>query len=151
MSIPTASETTGGELAPNYFVHTFENGLQMVGQRMPSLASVTFGIQFAAGLKDEPEDRLGLTHLLSDMLFQGTEHRNVRQLTEDFESIGARKGGEVSNEFARYSAQIVNTKLPRAFELMADVLRPRARAVLRGHKPGQTRSGPARDGRTAPA
>jgi predicted Zn-dependent peptidase len=123
MSIPIAGETTGGELAPNYFVHTFDNGLQMVGQRMPSLASVTFGIQFAAGLKDEPEDRLGLTHLLSDMFFQGTDHRNVRQLTEDFESIGARKGGEVSNEFARYSAQIVNTKVPRAFELMADVLR----------------------------
>jgi predicted Zn-dependent peptidase len=123
MSTPNASGLPDTTLAPYYFVHIFDNGLQMVGQRMPSLASVTFGMQFAAGLKDEPEDRLGLTHLLSDMLFQGTEHRNVRQLTEDFESIGARKGGEVGNEFARYSAQIVNTKLPRALELMADILR----------------------------
>ncbi len=123
MNIPNVSASPEGELAPHYYVHTFDNGLQMVGQRMPSLASVTFGIQFAAGLKDEPADRLGLTHLLSDMLFQGTEHRTVRQLTEDFESIGARKGGEVGNEFARYSAQIVNTRLARALELMADVLR----------------------------
>ncbi len=111
------------ELAPNYFLHTFDNGMQIVGQRMPSLASVTFGVQFAAGIKDEPEAKLGLTHLLSDMLFQGTESRNVRQLTEDFEAIGARKGGEAGNEFARYSAQIVGNRLDRALELMADVLR----------------------------
>ena len=95
MSVPQS------ELAPNYFLHTFANGLQIVGQRMPSLASVTFGVQFAAGIKDEPEEKLGLTHLLSDMVFQGTESRNVRQLTDEFEAIGARRGGETGNEFAR--------------------------------------------------
>ncbi|WIG57865.1 MAG: M16 family peptidase [Ktedonobacterales bacterium] len=122
MTTPRASSTSS-VLAPNYFLHTFPNGLQMVGQFMPSLASVTFGIQFGAGLKDEPEEKLGLTHLLSDMVFQGTESRNVRQLTEDFEAIGARKGGETANEFARYSAQIVGNRLDRALELMADVVR----------------------------
>ncbi|HEX6798343.1 MAG TPA: pitrilysin family protein, partial [Ktedonobacterales bacterium] len=110
-------------LAPNYFFHTFPNGLQVAGQLMPSLASVTFGIQLAAGNKAEPDAKLGLTHLLSDMVFQGTTTRNVRQLTEDFEQIGARKGGETGNEFARYSAQIVGTRLDRALELMADVVR----------------------------
>ncbi len=122
MSMPVTDSGAGSELAPNYFMHTFENGLQMVGQRMPSLASVTFGVQLAAGLRDEPEDKLGLTYLLSEMMFQGTEHRNVRQLTEDFEAIGARKGGESSNEFARYSAQIVSDRFDRALELLADVL-----------------------------
>jgi predicted Zn-dependent peptidase len=102
MSMPPTTE-----LAPNYFLHTLENGMQIVGQRMPSLSSVTFGLQFAAGIKDESPQKLGLTHLLSDMVFQGTESRNVRQLTEEFEAIGGRKGGETGNEFARYSAQVV--------------------------------------------
>ena len=123
MTTARTSNAASGELAPNYFLHTFDNGLEIVGQRMPSLASVTFGIQIAAGIKDEPEPKLGLTHLLSDMVFQGTEQRNVRQLTEDFEAIGARKGGETANEFSRYSAQIVGKRLDRAIELMADVLR----------------------------
>jgi predicted Zn-dependent peptidase len=122
MSTPVTETGAGGELAPNYFTHTFENGLQMVGQRMPSLASVTFGVQLAAGLRDEPKDKLGLTYLLSEMMFQGTESRSVRQLTEDFEAIGARKGGESSNEFARYSAQIVSDRFDRALELIADVV-----------------------------
>jgi predicted Zn-dependent peptidase len=123
MTSLSASSITGGERSPNYFMHTLPNGLQMVGQRMPSLASVTFGVQLAAGLKDEPESRLGLTHLLSDMVFQGTESRSVRQLTEEFEAIGARKGGETANEFARYSAQIVGNRLDVALDLIADVLR----------------------------
>jgi predicted Zn-dependent peptidase len=123
MTSSSEAQVASGELAPNYFVHTFPNGMQMVGQRMPSLASVTFGIQLPAGLKDEPEEQLGLTHLLSEMVFQGTEHRTVRQLTEDFEAIGARKGGETANEFARYSAQVVGNRLDRALELMADVVR----------------------------
>ena len=123
MTTPAAGHPNTGELAPNYFVHTLPNGLEIVGQRMPSLASVTFGIQFAAGVRNEPEGALGLTHLLSDMVFQGTEHRTVRQLTEEFEAIGARKGGETSSEFARYSAQVVGNRFDRALELIADVVR----------------------------
>ncbi len=118
----SATSAASGELAPNYFRHTFANGLEMVGQRMPSLASVTFGVQLNAGIRDEPEDRLGLTNLLAEMMFQGTENRSVRQLTEEFEAIGARKGGEAGMEFARYSAQIVGNRLDRALDLMTDVL-----------------------------
>ena len=125
IEVVSASETTstaGGELAPNYFMHVFPNGLRMVGQRMPSLASVTFGVQLDAGIRDEPEDRLGLTYLLSEMMFQGTEHRTVRELTEAFEALGARKGGETGIEFARYSAQVVGGRFDTALDLMADVL-----------------------------
>jgi predicted Zn-dependent peptidase len=117
-----STSATGSELAPNYFMHVFPNGLRMVGQRMPSLASVTFGIQLDAGIRDESDDRLGLTYLLSEMMFQGTEHRSVRQLTEEFEALGARKGGETAIEFARYSAQIVGNRLDTALDLFADVL-----------------------------
>ncbi len=123
MSTPTsggASESVG--LAPNYYMHVFPNGLRMVGQHMPSLASVTFGFQVPAGIRDEPESRLGLTYLLADMMFQGTQSRNVRQLTEAFEAIGARKGGENAMEFSRYSAQIVANRMDAALELFADVM-----------------------------
>ena len=116
-----------GELAPSYFHHAFDNGLHMVGQRMPSLSSVTFGVQLAAGIKDELDTQSGLASLLAEVVFQGTESRNVRQLTEEFEALGARKGGEAGIELARYSCQIVNNalvhdKLVPALELMSDVV-----------------------------
>jgi predicted Zn-dependent peptidase len=122
MSTDVRPDAAGGELAPNYFRHTFPNGLTMVGQRMPSLSSVTFGVQMAGGVKDEPEGQLGLTSLLAEMLFQGTTERDVRRLNEEFETIGARRGGEAGTESARYSAQVVPGKFDRALELIADVV-----------------------------
>ena len=50
MTTPTSGNSTAETgLPPNYYTHKLANGLQLVGQRMPSLASVTFGIQVAAG------------------------------------------------------------------------------------------------------
>ena len=52
MTTPTSGNSTAETgLPPNYYTHKLANGLQLVGQRMPSLASVTFGIQVAAGLR----------------------------------------------------------------------------------------------------
>ncbi|MGH2516369.1 MAG: M16 family metallopeptidase, partial [Ktedonobacterales bacterium] len=123
MTTPSTPTPANGELAPNYFFHTFPNGMRMAGQRMPSLASVTFGIQFPAGSLEEPDKKLGLTHLLAEMAFQGTQHRSVRQLTEDFEAIGAPHGAEPAGEYGRYWARGVSNRLDRALELIADVVR----------------------------
>src|ERR1051326_9565008 len=106
MSTEAPAGGPSGASAPhNYFYHTFPNGLQVVGQRMPSLSSITFGVQFGAGTKDEPTEQLGLAHLMESMMFQGTKSRNVRQLTEAFETLGARKGGSTSTETSTYRSE----------------------------------------------
>ncbi len=114
--------TPGANTPHNYFYHAFPNGLQVVGQRMPSLSSITFGIQFGAGAKDEAQEQYGLAHLMESMMFQGTRSRNVRQLTEAFESLGARKGGSTGPETSMYWCQIVDRKFEPALDLMADLL-----------------------------
>ena len=106
----------------NYFSHIFSNGLQVVGQRMPSLSSITFGMQFGAGTKDEPTVEYGLAHLMESMMFQGTTSRSVRQLTEAFETLGARKGGSTGTETSTYWCQIVDRQFVPALDLIADVL-----------------------------
>ena len=117
-----AGGPTGASAPHNYFHHTFPNGLQVVGQRMPSLSSATFGVQFGAGTKDEPTEQLGLAHLMESMMFQGTRSRTVRQLTEAFETLGARKGGSTSTETSTYWCQLVARQLDPALDLMADLL-----------------------------
>ncbi len=123
MSTEAPAVGMSGASAPhNYFYHAFPNGLQVVGQRMPSLSSITFGMQFGAGSKDEPKEQYGLAHLMESMIFQGTKSRTVRQLTEAFESLGARKGGSAGTETSMFWCQIVNRHLNPALELLADVL-----------------------------
>src|SRR5919109_2045264 len=97
-------------LPPNYMYHQLPNGIELVGQYMPSLSSITFGFQLDAAVVHEPEEKLGLAHLFEYMLFQGTKQKDARALNEAFETLGARKGASTSLETAIVWAQIVHTK-----------------------------------------
>lgn len=106
----------------NYFYHRLPNGIEMIGQYMPSLSSITFGFQLDAAVINEPEEKPGLAHLFEYMLFQGTEHKDARALNEAFESLGARKGASTGWETSQVLAQIVNTKFDTTLELVHELL-----------------------------
>lgn len=110
------------ELPPNYFYHQLPNGLQMVGQYMPSLSSTAFGFQLEAAVVHEPEEKQGLAHLFEYMLFQGTKTKNARVLNEAFESLGARKGAATGLETGQVWASMVHTKLDATLELIQELL-----------------------------
>ena len=109
-------------LPPNYFYHRLSNGVEMIGQYMPSLSSITFGFQFDAAVINEPEGKQGLAHLFEYMLFQGTKTKDARALNEAFESLGARKSASTGLEMAQVWAQIVNTKFDATLQLVNELL-----------------------------
>jgi predicted Zn-dependent peptidase len=110
------------DLPPNYFYHRLPNGIEMVGQYMPSLSSISFGFQLNAAVVHEPESKQGLAHLFEYNLFQGTKKRDARALNEAFESLGARKATSTGLETAMVWAQIVNTKFDDTLDLFHEVL-----------------------------
>src|SRR5438105_3994111 len=109
-------------LPPNYFYHRLPNGIEMIGQYMPSLSSITFGFQLDAAVINEPEGKQGLAHLFEYMLFQGTKSKDARALNEAFESLGVRKGASTGWETARVMAQMVNTKFDATLPLLHEIL-----------------------------
>lgn len=110
------------QLPENYFYHRLTNGIEIIGQLMPSLSSTTFGLQFDAAVINEPEEKAGLAHLFEYMLFQGTKEKDARALNEAFESLGARKGASTGLETAQVWAQIVNTKFDATLALISELL-----------------------------
>ena len=110
------------ELPLNYFYHRLPNGIEMIGQYMPSLSSISFGFQLEAAVVHEPEEKLGLAHLFEYMLFQGTKQKDARALNEAFESLGARKGANTSMESTLVWSQIVNTKFDATLDLFHEFL-----------------------------
>src|SRR5215469_811447 len=110
------------QLPPNYFYHRLANGIELIGQSMPSLSSITFGLQFDAAVINEPEGKTGLAHLFEYMLFQGTKEKDARALNEAFESLGARKGASTGLETAQVWAQIVNTKFDETLALISELV-----------------------------
>ena len=109
-------------LPQNYFYHKLPNGIEMIGQYMPSLSSITMGFQLDAAVVNEPEDKLGLSHLFEYMLFQGTKTKDARALNEAFESLGVRKGASTGLETARVLAQLVHTKFDDTLPLLREIL-----------------------------
>src|SRR5579885_87410 len=110
------------QLLENYFYHRLPNGIEILGQYMPSLSSITFGLQFNAAVVNEPEEKQGLAHLFEYMLFQGTKEKDARALNEAFESLGARKGASTGLETSQIWAQIVNTKFDETLALINELV-----------------------------
>ena len=109
-------------LPHNYFFHQLPNGIEMIGQYMPSLSSITMGFQLDAAVINEPEEKQGLAHLFEYMLFQGTKQKDARALNEAFESLGVRKGASTGLETARIMAQLVHTKFDATLPLLHEIL-----------------------------
>jgi predicted Zn-dependent peptidase len=113
---------TTPSLQPPFYYHRLANGLEMVGQHMPSLGSVAFAMQIGAGSSNEDDAQLGLCQVIEDMFFQGTPTRNARQISNAIELLGARRIGGTSYETASYGAQVVHTRLDETLDLSADLL-----------------------------
>jgi predicted Zn-dependent peptidase len=109
-------------LPPDYFYHQLPNGIELIGQYMPSVSSISCGFQLDAAVVHEPEGKQGLAHLFEYMLFQGTRDKDARALNEAFEALGARKGASTSLETAMIWSQIVSTRFDATLELLHEVL-----------------------------
>lgn len=112
--------------ADEFYIHRLPNGLQLLGQRMPDLESVSLCFYARTGARDEPDAALfGVSHFLEHMVFKGTARRNTEQITLDFNLMGAEFNAFTSLEQTLYYARILHEYLPNAVDLLSDMMRPR--------------------------
>lgn len=110
----------------NFYVDHLENGLQILGQRMPDLESVSVCFFARTGARDEHDAALyGVSHFLEHMVFKGTEHRDTEQITLDFNRMGAEFNAFTSLEQTVFYTRVLREYLPNAIDLLSDMMRPR--------------------------
>ncbi len=61
---------------------TLKNGLRIVTERMPGLASASIGIWVTAGGRHERPEQNGIAHFLEHMAFKGTKTRTALQMLD---------------------------------------------------------------------
>jgi predicted Zn-dependent peptidase len=66
------------------------DGLTVLSQTLPDRHTLSLGAWLRTGSRDEPLERLGITHFLEHMMFKGTETRDARAIAASLESLGAR-------------------------------------------------------------
>ncbi len=112
--------------ADQFFTHRLPNGLQLLGQRMPDLESVSLCFYARTGARDEHDPAFyGVSHFLEHMVFKGTARRDTEQITLDFNLMGAEFNAFTSVEQTVYYARILHEYLPKAVDLLSDMMRPR--------------------------
>jgi len=105
-----------------------DNGLQIIGESSPSARSVALGFFVRTGSRDETREVSGVTHFLEHMVFKGTPRRSPFDVNADFDRIGAQYNAFTSEEHTVFYAAILPEYLPRAVDILADILHPSLRA-----------------------
>src|SRR5438132_2015531 len=107
--------------------HLLKNGLHIIGETSPSARSAALGFFVRTGARDETAEVSGVTHFLEHMVFKGTPRRTALEVNIDFDRIGAQYNAFTSEENTVFYAAILPEYLPRAMDILADILRPSLR------------------------
>ena len=107
---------------------TLANGLEVVAELGDEALSVATGFFVKTGSRDESLEAAGVSHFLEHMIFKGTETRDALAVNRDLDRIGAKHNAQTSEEDTIFHVTCLPEYLPRAFEILSDILRPSLRA-----------------------
>ncbi len=104
-----------------YTYHVLSNGLRAIHRRSESPVEYC-GLAVRAGSRDETPDRYGLAHFVEHTIFKGTDRRRSWHIINRMESIGGDLNAYTSEEATVLHSSFPAGHLPRAVELMADLV-----------------------------
>lgn len=110
----------------NIEVTRFENGMVALTDSMPGVRSATLGFFYKRGSRHEPFELNGISHFIEHTVFKGTERRSALEIAVETDRLGGNFDAFTMQEMTGFAMKVVDENLPRAFDLLADMLtRPR--------------------------
>ncbi|WP_165066948.1 M16 family metallopeptidase [Paludisphaera rhizosphaerae] len=106
---------------------TLDNGLEVIAELNDDAHSIAAGFFVKAGSRDESPELAGVSHFLEHMTFKGTARRDALTVNKDFDRVGAKHNAQTSEEDTFYHFTALPEYLPKAFDVLADILRPTLR------------------------
>lgn len=98
------------------------NGLTILTEHMPGLRSVTLGIWLRRGSRHETAVLNGICHFIEHALFKGTTTRSAHDIATESDRLGGHLDAYTSHEMTGFSMKVVDTGMPAAFDLIADMI-----------------------------
>jgi len=98
------------------------NGLTILTEKMPDVRSATIGFWLKKGSRHEPTDLNGISHFIEHTVFKGTEKRSALDIAVESDKLGGHFDAFTSHESVGFMIKVVDKQLPKAFDLLADML-----------------------------
>src|SRR5256885_2281723 len=99
-----------------------KNGLTVISEQMNHVRSASVGIWVRSGSRHETAPLNGISHFIEHTLFKGTRNRTSREIAVESDAIGGHVDAFTSREVASYYVKVLDQHLPRAFDLLADLV-----------------------------
>jgi predicted Zn-dependent peptidase len=93
-----------------YHKSTLDNGLIIVTETIPHIHSVSIGVWIRSGSRQESKDN------------NGTKKRSARDIARSLESLGGYLNAFTSKEQTCYYAEVLDSQLPQAVDILSDML-----------------------------
>jgi predicted Zn-dependent peptidase len=101
---------------------TLPNGLVVITEPMEHVHSVSVGIWLRTGSRREPAELNGISHFIEHMLFKGTRRRSAEDIAREMDSVGGMLDAFTSKEMVCFNTRVLDEHLPRAFDVIADMV-----------------------------
>ncbi|MDR0347764.1 MAG: insulinase family protein [Coriobacteriales bacterium] len=96
--------------------------MTVITERMDAVRSVSVGVWFKVGSRDEDTAQQGISHFMEHMMFKGTARRDAFTISRDFESIGAEQNAFTSKEYTCYYSRFIDEQLPEIIDILGDMV-----------------------------
>lgn len=110
-------------MAQDVHHHTFPNGLTLLAERMDHVRSAALNFLVPAGYAHDPEEHLGMTSVLSELITRGAGKRTSRELSLALDNLGLDRDTSAGSLHMRFWGATLADNLPAALEVYADILR----------------------------
>lgn len=109
-------------MAEEFFIHQFDNGLVLLGDRLGHVVSTAINIALPAGSSRDGQKLAGAGTVLTDWLFRGAGDRDSRQLNDALDSLGCHHDEHIQSTFLQLTASQIHQQLRQVLGIYADIL-----------------------------
>jgi len=99
------------------------NGLVVLTESMPGLRSAAAGFWVRSASVHEPDEKMGVSHLLEHMVFKGTERRSAKDISLALESRGGSLDAYTGRDQTTFQARVLDADVPLAVDVLTDIVR----------------------------
>src|SRR5580700_3672576 len=107
---------------PSVKIAKLDNGLTVWLVSKPGFPKLTYAVAVRGGFAADPNDRPGISELLSNTIDQGTKSREARKIAEEFQGAGGDLSAAADRDDIEVSTTILADRAEAAIAVLADVL-----------------------------
>ena len=102
---------------------TLDCGMPLIVETIPGVASASLQWLIPAGAAHDPQDRIGLSAILAELLMRGCGTLTSRALADELDRLGILRSTEVGGQYLRLNATFVGSNATACLPILVEMIR----------------------------